>query len=241
MAIHMMTREWTEKNPAMETTYAGRVLATYEVNGYNDSDFKALVWVPAHKHEWTHEVGFDGKPQSWLSCKVEGCNASHFNSYSDRHATPDGKPEETTQGFIAHVEYASTRGWTYPNRAEVDATPEINAAAKASFLPSVLKTLKQRAEKQARIVRLGDEVANVRGRKLPKGLSGVVAWMGEDKFTGEYRIGIDTPEGRVYGAKKNFDPVNWQTRLPSDADLQALAAREVARLDVRSLTYYGAF
>lgn len=58
----------------MHTHHRGVVLATREMNGYDDSDFYALVWAGDH---------------------------------------------------VEQVEYATTRFWTYPNNATVDAAPEV--------------------------------------------------------------------------------------------------------------------
>ena len=66
----------------MRTTHVGKVLSLGERNGYDDSDFYAVVWD------------------------------------DEKNA-----PEEIT--------YASTRGWTYPNGASVDATPEVVAKHEA--------------------------------------------------------------------------------------------------------------
>ena len=60
----------------MKRTHEGLVLATGEYNGYDDSDFYALVW-------------------------------------NDEK----GEPEK--------IIYATTRGWSYPNGATVDATPDV--------------------------------------------------------------------------------------------------------------------
>lgn len=66
----------------VEETHAGLVLGTYEKNGYDDSDFFAIVW-------------------------------------------------DDEIGMVKHVCYATTRGWTYLNAANVDASPEVIAKARA--------------------------------------------------------------------------------------------------------------
>lgn len=89
MPVRTMTREfdsgaWSrhEEQPAGDAAwrveYEGAVLDTFERNGYDDSDFFAIVW--------------------------------------------DGEK-------VTSVEYATTRGWTYPNTATVDATDEVRAKA----------------------------------------------------------------------------------------------------------------
>lgn len=40
---------------------------------------------------------------------------------------------DETEQRVKSVEYATTRGWTYPNHADVDATPEVRAKAEAYY------------------------------------------------------------------------------------------------------------
>lgn len=83
-AIHEFdASSWTEnpehfKDFVKVETYRGRVLSMFERNGYDDSDFYAVVW-------------------------------------SDEQNKP------------INVEYATTRGWTYANGAQIDATDETRA------------------------------------------------------------------------------------------------------------------
>jgi len=181
MAIHKMAKGWTEKDPKMEVTYAGRVLEKYEVNGSSDSDFKAMVWVPAHTHVWIPE---DDTPDATLRCKVEGCTGVHYRyagvtAYSNARALPDGTPEVETKGFIDTIEYASTRGWTYPNYAEVDATPEVlqqvELLRQAALFRHLVAKDWEAATKPAKGKRVRCTRAN---KKVPKGTEGVVFWIG---------------------------------------------------------------
>lgn len=138
----------------METTHEGVVLELREYNGYDDSDFYAMVW-----------------------------NAEK------------GAPER--------VDYATTRGWTYPNGAKVDATPEVLAAyaewEKKRWAEAQARADAERAariEAEAKAPRKGRSVKVVRGRKVPIGFQGVVIWTGLDNW-GKTRIGIKDRDGKV--------------------------------------------
>lgn len=136
----------------METTHVGVVLSLGEVNGYDDSDFYAVVW-----------------------------NGT--------------RPERVT--------YASTRGWTYPNNAAIDATPEVLAAF-AQWQDEQRKAAqaardaerKAAIEAEKRRPARGKAVEVVRGRKVPIGFSGLVFWEGTDNY-GKARVGIKNAAGDV--------------------------------------------
>jgi len=142
----------------METTHVGLVLDTGEYNGYDDSDFYAVVW-----------------------------NAE--------------------KGTTERVEYASTRGWTYPNSAVADATPEVVAAflayqdrVRASVAQAREEAVrKAEADKKAEIAALeeqrraaealvGKRVLVLSGKE--KGAQGTVAWAGVSRYA-------KRPTGRV--------------------------------------------
>ena len=83
MSIRMDTRD------GLEETYAGAVLQTWEVNGYNDSDWFAAVWDEAEQRvrsvEWATTRGWTldnsatvdatpevpGKAEAWLADTIE--------------------------------------------------------------------------------------------------------------------------------------------------------------------------
>jgi hypothetical protein len=117
----------------METTHVGLVLSLGENNGYDDSDFYAIVWNPE-------------------------------------------------LGATERIEYATTRGWTYPNSAWVDATPEVQAAYEAYRARLAEERRVQLEMEEARTPRVGKSVMVMRGRKIPIGTVGVVFWAGADKF-----------------------------------------------------------
>lgn len=138
----------------METTYVGKVVATGEINGYQDSDF--FAWV----------------------------------------AEDDGT--------FKTVEYASTRGWTYPNSAWVDADDETKArfvewqnerARKAD--EAARKAAEQRRRELGLHVHKGDRVRVVRGRKVEVGTEGEVFWCGPNRYNHRYRAGLNTDIGET--------------------------------------------
>jgi len=142
----------------MVETHQGLVLATGEYNGYDDSDFYAVVWNEA-------------------------------------------------AGHTERVTYASTRGWTYPNGAAVDATDEVKAkyAARCATITAELRARNAAAEaakpakgRRARTVR------NVKGKNaIEAGVTGTVFWVGQDSYGKSYygaapkmRVGFKADDGR---------------------------------------------
>lgn len=131
----------------METTHKGLVLSTGEYNGYDDSDFFAVVWNPV-------------------------------------------------TGTTSRVEYATTRGWTYPNSAVVDATDEVKAAYAAYCEKARKEYAAKKAAEEAAKPAKGKTLKVVKGRKVPVGTTGVCIWIG----AGHYgtRVGIKDASGDVH-------------------------------------------
>jgi len=139
----------------MQTTYKGFVVDTFERNGYDDSDFYAVVWDVNTK-----------------------------------------APKE--------VMYGTTRGWSYPNGAAVDATPEV-----AEAYTQYKENLARQARIVARTARMaaperGKVMKVVRGRKVPLNTIGRCFWVGVDRF-GKTRVGLDTGVDRVFTAASNIE------------------------------------
>ncbi len=107
----------------MEKNYEGCVLEKRELNGYDDSDFYAIVW------------------------------------------------DEPSQS-IKRVEYATTRAWTYPNSAVVDATPEVLAKAEKFLADCYFETFKKHNVRDAQTPASGKTVKVIKGRKVPIGKTG---------------------------------------------------------------------
>jgi hypothetical protein len=139
--VEVDRKTWNLKAPLyMQTTHRGLVLGTYERNGYDDSDFIAVVWNP---------------------------NA--------------GKPED--------IEYASTRGWSYPCHAEIDAPPGIMAAYQDYLNEERDRQTRLLQAREASIPKVGKHVKVVRGRKVPLGTEGIIFWMKDQYFSPRFRNG----------------------------------------------------
>ena len=155
---------------AWEQSYVGHVLSTYERNGYDDSDFYAVVY------------------------------------------------DEATDS-IKHVEYASTRGYTYDCGARVDTTEEVKAKAREVLRRASFARITSAAAAAAKEPEKGKTVRVVKGRKVPVGTEGVVVWKGVDsynpgKWSGpKYRVGVKDAEGTVHWTAASnvevVDPQDW--------------------------------
>jgi len=111
------------------------------------------------------------------------------------------------KGAPESIMYASTRGWTYPNGATVDATEEVKAkyAAYCAVIAAERKAERERAE--AAMPAKGKKAKTIRAVKgksaIEKGVTGVIFWVGVDKFSRSYygaapklRIGFEADDGR---------------------------------------------
>jgi len=102
-----------------------------------------------------------------------------------------------------------------------DATPEALAAAsqwkarrEEEKREAERRERARREEERAKVVAKGKRVIVARGRKVPKGIEGVVFWLGLGKWG--HRAGIKTKAGDVHWiAAANLDVVNWRDFLPS--------------------------
>lgn len=74
---------------------------------------------------------------------------------------------------IEHIEYASTRGWSYCNYAEIDASIELRRQAYEALLPATLKRAVELAGMN-RQPKVGSTVRVVKGRKVPLGFTDTV-------------------------------------------------------------------
>ena len=118
--------------------------------------------------------------------------------------------DEATQS-IAKVNYATTRGWTYPNGASEDATEDVRQKASA-WIRKIVKAQwvasnRAQAEKPA-VGKRVELVRNVttKGVKYEKGLVGEVSWAGMgQKFSRwdvpELRVCVSLHDGRSFYTK----------------------------------------
>lgn len=92
-----------------------------------------------------------------------------------------------------HIEYATTRAWTYNNSAIVDATPEIQAKYEAWRKEcEELNRIKQ-AALDAADPKVGKELV-VTGGKKHNGKSGRCFWRGANGFRTYYKNGYNQPD-----------------------------------------------
>lgn len=118
-------------------------------------------------------------------------------------------------GKIETVEYATTRGWCYPNEASVDATVEVRAAAEVYLRDCQVREQKRRLELMAMTPEFDRqvEITATRGKaKAYHGQRGEVCWMGpsiNSKY--ETRIGV-----RLLDGQKVFLPAAGAVAIVND-------------------------
>jgi hypothetical protein len=109
---------------------------------------------------------------------------------------------DAAEGRTREIQYATTRGWTYPNWATIDATPEARESAdvyhkaqhaKARKLAEerAIEAAKLEAEAQVRLADTpgkGQSVLITKGKY--KGREGVCIWAGLSKSGRNPRVGI---------------------------------------------------
>lgn len=134
----------------LRTTHVGMVVKVFERNGYNDSDFCAVVYFPA------------------------------------------------TDSF-GEVEYGTTRFWTYPNHAEVDASEALQKLYADRELDRRRKEYEAAAERKAMEPAKGKRAKVSGGRKVPIGTEGTLTWVGPDRYSRyRTRVGLKTDNGTVH-------------------------------------------
>lgn len=99
-------------------------------------------------------------------------------------------------GEPTKIIYASTRGWTYPNGASVDATPEIRAKAQAWYAARAAERQAADVAREAATPRQGKLLQVVKGRKVPKGTMGECIWTGLGQWGA--RVGLRDAAGNVH-------------------------------------------
>lgn len=110
------------------------------------------------------------------------------------------------------IEYASTRGWTYPNGARADADVWTMLRARGVLFRNALAQMRERmlseARRVAESIHVGVKVRVVRGRKpgerrpgrlrsrrVARGTEGEVAWLGPCRYSGRPRVGLRDEHG----------------------------------------------
>lgn len=193
---------WDKRPYWASIEYEGAVLATWEENHYDDSDFYAAVW------------------------------------------------DEGAQR-VTSVCYASTRGWTYCNSANVDATDEVKAKADAWLVKWGESMLWDKAADDAVRPVLGQRVRIEKGQKH-KGVEGVIAWRGEDPYRSSrygtykaYRIGVRSDDGEMHFVPEEYAVVlEPEDNMPAPEEIAEKAARWVRsqyRLPFTAAVYQAMF
>lgn len=125
--------------------------------------------------------------------EVNGSSDSDFHAVHYNPATD--KFEDTCWG--------TTRGWTYPNGACVDAPEELRARwftfkaeSDRKFGEALHDIAQRRAYGDNWRLKRGDTVEVVKGRKVPLGTKGECCWVGDGKFG--RRCGVKDAAGTVW-------------------------------------------
>ena len=111
------------------------------------------------------------------------------------------------KGAPESIMYATTRGWTYPNGASIDATEEVKAKYKAWGEARAAEYKASRDAEEAAKPAKGKKAKTIRAVKgksaIEKGVTGTIFWVGVDKFSRSYygaapklRIGFEADDGR---------------------------------------------
>ena len=186
----------------------------------------------AHKNgcNYTHETGYtqnnchpkcrDVEP-IYIQKSFEGCILDTYeqNGYDDSDFLAHVW-NESTQSVIS-VCYASTRGWTYANGADVDATPEVVEKANNYYRLQALENWKKNNEKQAKTPAKGKTLLVYKGRKTPKGTTGLCFWYGQGKVYGygqpPMRVGMkDSADTTYWVDADNVEVIGWEQYLKEE-------------------------
>lgn len=154
---------------------------------------------------WTKNSGANPPRPIYIKEYYAGCVVSlrEMNGYddSDFYATVYDAAEDK----FKEVCYASTRGWTYPNNAVIDASAEVmeKYAAHLAYLAEGYKALK--AEMDGKKVSVGDKVKVVGGRKVPLGTIGYVASIADNPYDPKNpKVAIQANNCLMYTYMKNL-------------------------------------
>ena len=159
----------------------------------------------------TKHYGADAAPDTVETLFVGTTLALHWNSTRVMSDVWESLPYATV---LDPADGAVKVVWRGTGPAEVDATPEALAAANVWLLAAAAKARKNRwdirvgdAVSAAKSVAKGKTVVVVKGRKVPKGTTGEVFWIGEGDFG--FRAGLKDAAGTVHWtANSNLEVVN---------------------------------
>jgi hypothetical protein len=178
----------------MNSTYEQAVERGINIHLYRDSSLHTTLWRysdgtvsvnhnPQIPLEQQPENGYEYSPLVWL-CETHHGLCIHereINSYNDSDFlmlvwNEDKQAPES-------IEFASTRGWSYPCYASrPDATPDVLAKYEAYQANLARLNQQAREERLARIPAKGKTIKVVKGRKVAIGTSGLCIWTGRSAY-----------------------------------------------------------
>lgn len=151
---------------------------------------------------------------------------------------------DAAEGRVREVEYATTRGWTYHNGADIDATDDVKAAALAWYRELWERFAIDDAREEAVTVKYGRRVRSTTKRGKNVGVVGVAKWFGEAPvrygitLDDEQRIGVQVEGERGYRFvnRKSLEVVD---PAPVDEDAIRERAKTVEPANWISAKYVG--
>jgi hypothetical protein len=230
MAIRTMTSADKAGNDNVEvvTNYPGHEVTTIIHNGcpFAFSKKKSGSFVTERSGSVRSDCTCDCKPYDplYMETTYVGCVLSvrEMNGYDDSDFYATVWDEETES--VKEIMYASTRSWTYPNGAKVDATPDVrHKAAEADYADRLPRMMKHNVEAAKNRFDSGTTVKVVRGRKIPKGVVGTIFWINNGQWG--VRIGITVENS------EEFPEAEFESSKDGDSKVAFLALKNVESLD----------
>lgn len=148
----------------------------------SEAQFKADPTHAELSERWTNDYSNPNKTPIYIRTTHVGLVLSlrEANGYddSDFYATV----WNDTLGKTEEIMYATTRGWTYPNNAEIDASPEVIAKYEAWREKCRLAEQARHDAEIAKMPKVGQKIRVIGGRKVAKGTVAEIFWFGKDKY-----------------------------------------------------------
>jgi len=121
------------------------------------------------------------------------------------------------------IEYDTTRfaggGW-----ATVDATEEVQAAARAWYIERRIKWTIEDEKRNALVPQKGDQVRSLTKSGKNVGVTGVLAWLGYDQYANRYRT-----------RQSDIGPDRGGIKVEGEAKYRFLALRDIERVEPREV------
>lgn len=186
-------------------------IADREENRYHDSYFHATIFDATTGEVWTGMIG---------------ATAFGGGHYASPYPNIDTAPAEVQDAYRAI------------RREQVEAAARRDVTNAAAYIAAGDIFLGEENEFAAKV---GTVVEVFKGRKVPKGTTGTVAWVGPDKFNpGAVRYGLDVDGERVWIAGGNVRLIDPEKFTIDEAAIErhiekwvARAAEQNCRVNVR--------